>query len=299
MTGTHAPAGRSDPAVKWQDRDMTRGPQRTLLVGCGKIGTRLGRRLVERGGEVVAVRRDTTTLPSGFDARAIDLREPVGDVLPETDAVVITLTPGKPGPTAETSGYLRALRNLSAALPSVPRRVIFVSSTGVFEGKPEGGELTEADPPCPETERGRLLLAGESAAVELFGAHLVRPAGIYGPGRGFLIRKVLSGEPVSYRKHTNRIHETDLVTLLEAAVTSPAAPPRLVHAADLAPAPLGEVVGFIADRLGVARPPRLDPDPGGGAILRAENLAPLMGALQYPTYVEGYSEIVAGWSSGR
>lgn len=277
--------------------DMTgrhgqREPRSTLLVGAGKVGTRLGRRLVERGGRVFALRRDPSALPSTFTPIAADLTAPVEIALPEVDAMVITLTPGTPAPVLEESAYLAALRHLAAALPVVPPRVTFVSSTGVFEGRPAGEERSEDDLPQPETERGKLLLAGEHTAADLFAADVVRPAGIYGPGREFLIRKVLAGEPIAMRKGTNRIHESDLVTLLEMLIAEDGPRPGLVHAVDRAPAPMGDVVACIADLLGVALPPALEPDPGGGAILRGR-IEEFTGALQFPTYVEGYTEIIA------
>ncbi|GAA2181379.1 SDR family oxidoreductase [Leucobacter tardus] len=268
------------------------GSRRTLLVGAGKVGTRLGQRLVERGDRVFALRRDPSSLPPAFTPIAADLSAPLTSELPDVDAMVITLTPGRPAPTLDDSAYLASLRHLADALPSRPDRVVFVSSTGVFEGRPEGAERWEGDVPEPETDRGRLLLAGERTAVDLFGAAVVRPAGIYGPGREFLLRKVLQGEAMAMRKGTNRIHEFDLVTLLETLIAADGPRPALVHAVDRAPAPMGEVVGCIGELLGVAPPPALDPDPGGGAILRGR-IEEFTGPLRFPTYVEGYADIIA------
>ena len=50
-----------------------RVPARVLLVGCGKLGTRLGERLVRKGAEVVALRRDLSALPESFTRIAADL----------------------------------------------------------------------------------------------------------------------------------------------------------------------------------------------------------------------------------
>src|SRR5690606_14907224 len=104
----------------------------------------------------------------------------------------ITLTPALTAPGVP-DGYLAALRNLAAALPRIPQRVLLVSSTRVFEGRPGERTLTEEDPPAPASARAETLLAGERLATELFGAHIVRPAGIYGPGRERLLRIVLAG----------------------------------------------------------------------------------------------------------
>ena len=271
---------------------MRQVPGRTLLVGCGKLGTRLGERLVDAGGEVFALRRNVAALPAVFRALAVDLREPVRGVLPEVDAMVVTLTPGMQEASGEPNSYLTSLRHLAAALPSRPQRVVLVSSTRVFEGRTDDRALTEEDAPAPVTARGMTLRDGELLAAELFDAHVVRPAGIYGPGREILLRKVVAGTPVQYAKRTNRIHETDLVRTLEAMLLAEN-PPQIVHAVDQSPAPLGEVVTFIANQLGVQAPPRIRPEVPSGTVLCGALVLTLLGNLQYPTFEAGYGDLIA------
>jgi nucleoside-diphosphate-sugar epimerase len=273
-------------------------PGRILVAGCGKLGTRLGLRLAGAGWDVSALRRDPAALPAGFTTLAVDLREPVRRDLPEVEAMVITLPPGTPGAVDRPEGYDVPLRNLAATLPSVPPRVVFVSSTRVFEGRTDGRVLTETDATAPVSARGRTLHGGELLAVELFDAHIVRPAGIYGPGREMLVRTVLEGTPVQYAKRTNRIHETDLVSTLEALLTA-TDPPRLLHAVDQAPATLGEVVTYIARQLGVPAPPRIQPEVASGTVLSGARLLGLLGALQYPTFEAGYGHLLATRRDGE
>lgn len=259
-------------------------PTRVMLVGCGRVGTRLGRRLLDSGQEVIALRRNISALPAEFSAISVDLRVPLSTTLPAADALVITLTP--------SDGYLPALRNLAAALPTVPPQVIFVSSTGIFEGRYCGHPLTEADTPEPTTPRGILLREGELLATELFDALLIRPAGIYGPGREMILRKVLEHSPIRYAQRTNRIHEEDLVRTLEWLLTA-GEPPRVLHAVDREPVALGEVAVFVAQRLGMPAPPRIEPEETGGTVLDGSLLHGLLGGLRYPTYREGYTEIIS------
>lgn len=279
-------------------------PNRTLLVGCGALGTRLGRRLVAEGGQVFALRRTTGGLPADFTALSVDLHEPVPHALPAVDAMVITLPPGGSpsgqgrSPAAGTDpqhddGYLASLRNLAAALPQVPRRVVLTSSTRVLRGHEDGRPLTEQDAPAPVGPRAEVLLEGELLAEELFNAHIVRPAGIYGPGREMLLRKVLEGAPVQYARRTNRIHEYDLVRTLHALLAADE-PPRLLHAVDRSPATLGEVVTFIAERLGVPPPPPLEPEEATGTVLDGSRLLDFLGTLEHPTYRDGYGRLIAG-----
>jgi nucleoside-diphosphate-sugar epimerase len=184
------------------------------------------------------------------------------------------------------------LQHLAAALPEAPARTVFVSSTGVFEGAASDHPITERDEPTPTSERSRGLYDGEQAAAELFGAVIVRPAGIYGPGRGFLLRQVREHKALNHRRRTNRIHEVDLVRALDLLLRMPE-PPDLVHAVDQAPAPLGEVVDYIAGQLGVEVPPDDASAEATGLVHDGSLLLSLLGTLDYPTYVEGYAEMIA------
>ncbi|HZU93630.1 MAG TPA: SDR family NAD(P)-dependent oxidoreductase [Microbacterium sp.] len=265
-----------------------RAPGRTLLVGCGKLGTKLGLRLVAEGSEVVALRRSTDGLPAVFTAIADDLDVARERELPACDSVVITLPPG----ASEGSGYAASLTHLAAGLPERPSRVVFVSSTRVFEAQGGATPLTESAPATPTSMRGRELRDGETLAAELLGARIVRPAGIYGPGRESLIRKVRERAPVDFTRRTNRIHEEDLVGLLHTMLTA-VSPPPLIHAVDRAPVPLGEVVTFIAEQLGVEAPPHLVPETGGGTVLDGSFMHELVGALEFPSFREGYERMVS------
>jgi nucleoside-diphosphate-sugar epimerase len=258
--------------------------RRVLIAGCGKLGTALGERLVTSGATVFALRRTTAGLPAAFTAVAADLSSPLPAPLPEVDELVVTLTPASFASTDRPDDYL------AAALPARPRRVIFVSSTRVFEGRTDGRALTEEDAPAPVTDRGRLILDGEKLAAELLDAYIVRPAGIYGPGREMLLRFVADGTPVDYTRRTNRIHETDLARALEVMLREPE-PPRLLHAVDQAPALLGDVVTYIAHRLGRQPPPRTEPGAPSGTVLDGARLLDLLGTLEYPTFEAGYEEM--------
>ncbi|WP_223622935.1 sugar nucleotide-binding protein [Microbacterium sp. EST19A] len=271
---------------------VTAPPPRTLLVGFGKLGQRLALRLVDDGGEVFALRRSDGDLPDGVVGLRADLSLPLAEGLPEVDAMVVTLPPG-----GTVDSYRIALTHLADALPSVPARTVFVSSTGVFESAASDHPITEQDDPAPASDRSRGLYDGERAAIELFSAVIVRPAGIYGPGREFLLRQVREGKVVNHRRRTNRIHETDLVRALDALLRMPE-PPALVHAIDQAPAPLGDVVAHIAQRLGADAPPDDPSAEATGLVHDGSLLLSVLGTLEYPTYREGYDEMIAGAPAG-
>lgn len=267
---------------------MTFLPRRTLLVGCGKLGLRLAAMLRDAGGEPIALRRDVSGLPATVTAIAADLRAPLPDALPAVDAMVITLPP-----SVDPEGYRPVLERLNRALHATPARTLFVSSTGVFEGWDGPQPITEADVPRPSTERSRRIRDGELAAIDLFDAVVVRPAGIYGPGRDFLVRTVRERRPIDPATRTNRIHEEDLVRALYALLVHDA-PPTLVHAVDSEPASLGDVAASIAGLMGVEPPPESETSGRRGNVVDGALLRSLLGTLAYPSYRDGYAEMVAG-----
>lgn len=264
----------------------------TLLVGCGRIGRRLGSRLIGTGEQVVALRRFPEELPDSFTRITSDLLLDQGLELPAVDTMVITLPPPE-----DEHGYRTPLRTLAAALPAVPERTLFVSSTRVFEGCGAEHPVTEATAPWPLSERARVLLRGERLAEDLFGALIVRPAGIYGPGRERLLRSVLAGDAVPHGRRTNRIHETDLVRALEKLLLDPS-PPPLLHAVDEEPARLGRVVAHIAARLGVPVPPSTQTPPRGGTVLDGARLRSFLGPLDFPDFRSGYDAVIDDFDPG-
>ena len=280
--------------------------QHVLLAGCGDLGTALGRRLVERGWHATGVRRRPDHLPAEISPFALDLTDPGTVALPSADAVVITLTADGRDAEAYERTYLGALRGLHGALrtgsdsgESVPPRVVLVSSTGVLGGG-EGEVVTEETPPSPERDTARVLLAAEELAAELFpGLVIVRPSGIYGPGRTSLIDRVRRGDALAHNRMTNRIHRDDLVTVLQSVLESPE-PPALLHAVDTEPALLGDVAAHIAGLLGVPVPPDSSTTSGGaprGKVLDASLMHRFVGELRYPTYREGYDALLSSGES--
>lgn len=270
---------------------------RTLLVGFGALGHRLAPELVAGGSEVFAVRRRRGDLPSGVTGIVADVSLPFENALPSVDTLIVTLPPG---PVVD--GYCVALGHIAAALPSLPERTVFVSSTGVFDGAFDGERaaerVTEETLPAPTTARARALLDGEVAAVELFSAVVLRPAGIYGPGREFLIRQVREQRPVDHGRWTNRIHETDLVRAILALVRADA-PPRVLHAVDGRPALMRDVVSFIARTIDLPVPGDSGDSEPHGKIIDGRLLDGFLGALEHPSFESGYAEMLATSPSGE
>lgn len=263
-----------------------------LLAGCGDVGIALGERLSQQGWTASGIRRSVGKLPKNITPIRMDLTNPGNQDLPKADAVVITLTADGRDVVDYQHTYLGALKGLYQALQTngVPSRTVLVSSTGVL-GDEDGETLTEDSEPHPTRATAKILLEAEHLAQALFpGVIIVRPAGIYGPGRTSLINRVRQGSPMNHARMTNRIHRDDLVTVLQKTLEAHN-PPSLLHAVDTEPARMGDVAAYIAHLLHVPVPPD---QPGGqeGKTLDSTRMQDFVGQLLYPTYREGYGSLL-------
>ncbi|MDX1625871.1 MAG: SDR family oxidoreductase [Wenzhouxiangellaceae bacterium] len=267
---------------------------RLLLAGCGDLGRRLAGRLGD-GHEVHGLRRRTERLDAGIRPLRADLGDPASleAAAGEWDAVVYTATPAERTEEAYRATYVEGLENLLRRVDA--GRLVYVSSTAVY-GQDEGQRVDEDSPTEPSAFNGRILLEGERRAIEAGGV-VVRFAGIYGPGRDYLLRKLRRG-PVQCRRHppvwTNRIHADDCAAVLEHLLGLEDPAPVWV-ASDGHPAPRWEVLDWLARRIGAPGPVEPDDAPGAegqGKRVEAARLLATGLALQYPDYRAGYAALL-------
>jgi nucleoside-diphosphate-sugar epimerase len=291
--------------------------RRVLIAGCGYVGSRLAERLRDRGHEVIGLRRDVARLPPGIVPACADLAAPASLAAVELpgaiDAVVYAAAAGAPDDAAYRRAYVDGPRNLLAELESRgqrPQRVIYTSSTGVYP-QDEGQVVDETSEVDGDDGRGTprvdRVREGERvfesfATSHVVGAEvvIVRFGGIYGPGRERLVESVRSGT-IEYgerpRHFTNRIHREDCAGVLEHLLTLPS-PHRLYAAVDDEPAPLDDVVRFLASCLALPvppprpSPPAADSPPATGKRVANARLRASGYAFTYPTYREGYAAIL-------
>lgn len=274
---------------------------RVLVAGCGYVGTQLGVELAAGGDTVFGLRRDPSSLPAAIAPVAADLRDPqtLRD-LPAVDAVAYTTAADGFSEGAYRAAYVHGLANLLAALPSPPRRLVFVSSTSVY-AQQQGEWVDETSPAEAEHWSADALRAGEALAHE--GAEqtvVLRLGGIYGPNRTRLIDEALAGATYTAGdpRYTNRIHRDDCAGALAYLLRHPS-PDELYLGVDDEPADRRTVLEWLATRLG-APAPRLvratDDDPRrersnkrcSNARLRAAGYA-----FRYPTFRDGYAALLA------
>jgi len=272
---------------------------KVFIVGAGYVGSRTAQLLAERGHEVATGRRSSAGMPGAFTMDALR-PDTFPAALREADCVIYAVAADGFSEEAYRRAYVTGLANTVEALRGTrARRLIAVGSTGVY-GQDDGSLVDESSPAHPRGFSGRLLLEGEAvAAAAPLESATIRFSGIYGPGRERLVRMVRAGAPVSESARaaiTNRIHRDDCARALVHLVESPALSP-LYLGTDEAPAALGEILDWIALRLGLpcliaGGPDALSPQRGGNKRLTSARLRAEGFAFRYPTYREGFGALI-------
>jgi nucleoside-diphosphate-sugar epimerase len=205
-----------------------------LIVGCGYVGRRLARRLMDRYDVTALVRTQNGATEIGEEFETTPLRSCILDLdrvkglatIPERadQEAIVYLAP--PQPFGESD--LRLDRFLQ--LPTVPPKTfLYMSTTGVY-GDAEGGWVDESSPVAPRTDRARRRVSAEEMTrVWCTERHVrrvvLRVPGIYGPGR-LPLERLQRGEPIVREEEagfSNRIHVDDLVSACVAALANPEA----------------------------------------------------------------------------
>lgn len=273
---------------------------RVLILGCGDLGNRTGQLLHAQGASVWGARRSLDRLAASIQPLSWTLPQ-AAPKLPPLDYIIYTLAADRMDETAYRLAYLEGvevmLQNLTRQKTAL-RRIFFISSTGVY-AQDQGETVDETSVTNPAHFSGRLMLEGEEALHQSpWPATVLRFSGIYGPGRDRLIRQVRAGDfpAATPLKYSNRIHADDgaraLVHLME---RDQAGLPvdDLYLVSDCEPAPMQEVLGWLAHQMGLqAKPGDQVSDRGGNKRISSQRLRSTNFQLRYPSYREGYASVL-------
>ncbi|MEI8376470.1 MAG: SDR family oxidoreductase [Planctomycetota bacterium] len=279
-----------------------------LIVGCGYLGLRVARCWIAAGHTVAGLVRSEASAESlAHEA----IRPIVADVtqpstlrdLPVTDTLLYAVGYDPASGTSRLAVHADGLLAVLDAVSPQVRRVILISSTGVY-AEQGGGWVDESSPCQPSRASGRALLAAEQAlAAHRFGDRgiVLRLAGIYGPGRLPRRTELAAGEslPIAAGEHVNLIHVEDAAAAV-LATEAHAQPPRTYVISDGHPVERREYFAELARQFGLPQPSFRDPLPGealgrrGGdkRVSNARMLAELQVELAYPTYREGLAAAI-------
>ena len=276
-----------------------------LIVGCGSIGTQLAQVLTAKGHQVVGLKRnppnsDVTTNMVYFKAD-ISTHDALIALPLDFDFVYFIVSPDGRNQDSYEAIYKVGVNNLLAHFSNTETapQWFFVSSTSVY-GQTLGEWVDENTISCPENATSQLIRLAEQRLIDLNADHvIVRFSGIYGPGREYLLRMAkqvpaIQQDPPYY---TNRIHQTDcvgvLVFLLECRLEGMALESCYI-ASDDDPATTWEVMSWLAERLSCSMPfvKAMEQDAAMNKRCNNERLKALGYQFNYPSYKEGYAELI-------
>lgn len=177
------------------------------ILGLGFTGGRLAQRLLARGEPVsTAVRGDRERFSHLEGLNLVNWNDAAD--LPRGSRLLHSIPTLPPEETA-------ALHRLISMLE--PARVVYISSTGVYGAQQNVDETTAAAPNDP---KGRQRLEEETwVAAGPWSSLILRPAAIYGPGRG-VHAALREGRAARGSGIVSRIHVDDLAALADASLFS-------------------------------------------------------------------------------
>jgi nucleoside-diphosphate-sugar epimerase len=261
-----------------------------VIAGCGFTGSRVASRLLSAGDRVWITTRHPATGATleQQGARVIEWDATCPQPLPIPDgAAILHSIPS----LVISNKFVDPTPALLAALQGTPSRMVYLSTTGVYGSARKVDHHTQPD---PRTPRERVRLDAERTASEVpWSTLILRPAAIYGPGRGIHVSMSrgeyqLVGDGQNY---VSRIHVDDLAAHAEAGLRSNITGAYPV--ADAHPCSAREIAEFCSRLLNIPMPTsvaveevhdtrRADRSVDGSEIRRLLGLS-----LLYPSYQTG------------
>src|SRR5438094_3240534 len=194
---------------------------RVLIAGCGYVGSAAARLVAKEGWEVIGWTKSgqSAELPGegAISLSAVDITD-LETVSRNSFPADVVVHCASSGADSYRHVYRDGAANLAACFPSA--RLIFTSSTSVYPQR-NGSSVTEDSPAEPASENAQILRQAEKIILDHDGI-VLRVAGIYGPGRSFLLRSVMNGTSVISDHFVNQVHRDDVASAISFLARSPA-----------------------------------------------------------------------------
>lgn len=255
--------------------------RRLLIVGCGDVGQRLipllrGRyrlyAMTRDAGQCVALRAlgvtpivadldqpHTLSVVAGLAHDVVHLAPPPASGVTDTRTVHLIAALGYRG---RRQGGAHGTTGTKRGRGSLPQHFVYMSTSGVY-GDCGGAMVAETRPPRPQSARAQRRADAERR-LRAWGARvgvpvsILRAPGIYAAER-LPLDRLRRGTPALRDEddgYVNHVHADDLARMVVAALRH-ASPGRAYNATDDMPQKMGEYFDLVADRHGLARPPRI------------------------------------------
>lgn len=245
--------------------------QRLVILGCGYVGSALAEAALAQGARVTALTRNPEKAAElrarGVEVVMSDLAATEWHAHPAlaggAEFVANTVSAAAATPEGYRASYVAGTESILAWARRAPiGTLVYTSSTGVY---PQGGgaRVDEEASTAGASVTGRVLVEAEnllrnSAPTAVGRWFVLRCAGIYGPGRHYLLNALRAGQTRFAGEPTfrmNLVHRDDIVAAMLACFAAPTAVANeIFNLSDGAPATRGELVGWLAEQLGLPSP---------------------------------------------
>ena len=236
---------------------------RVLIVGCGYLGMRIAQPYLARDTNVFALTRNSSTAVSLVENGVQPIVHNWDEVqdwpaIPETDFLFVCVSHAPVDGIEPTETHVRGLKNLWRQLVSPPKRLVYLSTTGVYAHCDDGRWIDESSPVEPNRPGSVAAMAAERWLAQTLPEErltILRAAGIYGPGRIPRVDSLRKNEPLHAdpNSYLNLIHVEDLAAIAIQASQHPEAF-GLFAVSDGHPVLRREYYQFIAETLGTSQP---------------------------------------------
>jgi nucleoside-diphosphate-sugar epimerase len=274
--------------------------KKLLVIGCGKLGQKLGLLAKKTPLDLLGFKRKKITSTNIrieqqdiFDKSFFDKVK-----IHSPDFILYSLSADEQSEKSYRRNYIEGLKQVIKSIKYINnfQHLFFVSSTSVY-GDNNDQFIDEFSETSPKNFRGTILLEAENLLNTVkFNSTVLRLSGIYGSGRNYMIK--LSQDAESWPKvdrWTNRINEDDaanfIIFLLNQCLQGEI-PEKLYLLTDKEPVTLFRLLNWIRQNLNLKNKINITSDPILGKRLRSSIIPLLKFEYKYPTYKQGYKELI-------
>ena len=274
--------------------------KKLLIIGCGKLGQKLGLLAKKTPLDLLGFKRKKITSTNIrieqqdiFDKSFFDKVK-----IHSPDFILYSLSADEQSEKSYRRNYVEGLKQVIKSIKYINnfQHLFFVSSTSVY-GDNNDQFIDEFSETSPKNFRGTILLEAENLLNTVkFNSTVLRLSGIYGSGRNYMIK--LSQDAESWPKvdrWTNRINEDDaanfIIFLLNQCLQGEI-PEKLYLLTDKEPVTLFRLLNWIRQNLNLKNKINITSDPILGKRLRSSIIPSLKFEYKYPTYKQGYKELI-------
>jgi nucleoside-diphosphate-sugar epimerase len=276
--------------------------KKTLIVGCGYLGSYLKLILEKNKIKVSAIKRTYPKLGKQNNFIYCDVSKEFS-LEQKFDHIIYMISAASFTKEAYEKAYVKGLVSTIKTIKNsgnLQTQLIFISTTGVYPQKE--AELVDESYSIESTLFPSNVLAEAEQIVKNSGIKytILRSSGIYGPERGYLIDAVKGKKICFYKKnniYTNRVHVYDLANIIYFSLDNKDCLNTTINASDCHPASNNEVLSWFIDKLKLARADyktlveKTEFKRGNKRCSNAKLLS-LGFRFKYPSFKEGYEELL-------